>query len=178
MQILTRPGNSTLAIFWPPNLKQEIANKALRINLLAIANGCAHEIAKDMFSLRKLLVNVRLQHCQNSLARLRMRQLGALTSDVSAWWFKNLAVRACRRLEVVKGEGRFEPFMSKTNPQRYFEDHNMYVLIEDHNMYVLKHLVQQGHKEHSSSLFGVSTSKITLQFSLTCAYVFHQCLER
>ena len=52
--------------FLPPNLNEKVANQALRINSLAIANGFANAMAKLSFLLQKLLANGRLQ--QNSLA--------------------------------------------------------------------------------------------------------------
>ena len=65
--------------------------------------------------------------------RLRMWQLGALS-----FWCFGLAVQehCSEGLSKSLGESRFEPFKSKTIPQRY---------IEDHNMHILEHLVQEGH---------------------------------
>ena len=52
--------------FWPPNLKQEVANYALRRNSLAKAKDFANEMAKIPFSLRNFLANGSLR--QKSLA--------------------------------------------------------------------------------------------------------------
>ena len=57
MRILKCPVN--LLVCLPPNLKEKVANQALQINLLAIVNGFANEIARILFSLRKILANAR-----------------------------------------------------------------------------------------------------------------------
>ena len=50
----------------PPNLKEKVANFALRIYSLAIADCFANEAAKISFSLRKFLANGPLRNCNRT----------------------------------------------------------------------------------------------------------------
>ena len=74
--IATANANSDL----PPNLKEKIANCALRINLLAIANGFANEMAKISFSLQNSL---RMDVCDKIRWRLQNAILAGVSQSMS-----------------------------------------------------------------------------------------------